>query len=95
MMDRQEAIAEQHRLFGDEPGWELPSICICLRHGVNGAADAWAPGDVQEALAMLRARLATWEEGPPQSRAVDDAVRALVEATIAEVEGYLRGGPVY
>lgn len=85
-MNRRLAVREQERLFG--PTASLPEICLSVRAGVNGSAEPWPESSVEETLAMLRARLATWQEGWPREAAVDEAVRRLVAATIAEVEAY-------
>lgn len=81
---RRAACAEQYRLFPDYA--MLPEICINLRMAMNGAGDPLDHARVLSTLAMLRQRLLWWEEGPVYSQGVDDAVRALVSATLAEVE---------
>lgn len=87
-MTRHDAITEQDRLFG--PQLMLPEICMNLRMAVNGSADPWPPEQVRETVAMFWARLATWQVQGQRSKRVDDAVRELVAATLAEVEEYLR-----
>jgi hypothetical protein len=85
-MTRREAVVEQQRLF---PNMCLLEICSCLRGGVNGSADPWRPEEIQQTVSMLEARLQTWEPSCPKiSIAYDDAVYALVKATLAEVVHY-------
>lgn len=84
----QRAVNEQERLCG--PGSELPSICLALRAGINGTSDPWPQETVVEYLMMLRWRLNEWREpATEQSRRLDDAVKEMVAATVAEVESYL------
>jgi hypothetical protein len=80
--------ALQQRLF---PGQCLPEICLALRRGCNGSGEPWAEADVRATLDLLQRALATWEEetGPAFARRFDEAVRNLVQATIAEVEMHL------
>lgn len=82
-IERRVALDEQQRLFGD---WTLPEICMNLRMAANGSSDPYRPEDVAKMLSMLKVRLATWEPGIEKYKPFDDAVRRLVEETIAEVE---------
>lgn len=80
------ALEEQRRLFPDCE--TLPEICVNLRMGTNGSADEWSATFVALTIAMLEARLATWEESVPASaKPFDDAVKAMVKATINETRG--------
>lgn len=101
-MTHDEAIAWQARLFPavkwtheDEnviEGYEhrptLPEICLDLRRSLNGAADPWPAEFLSDVVAMLQARLATWET---PTDAMDAHVRGMVWqaiflATAAEAE---------
>ncbi len=81
------ALNRQSLLFGS---LTLLEICGNIRMAANGSADAWPDADMKAAIALLRERLATWEDHKHGKR-FDDAVKALVEATIAEVEGGVAG----
>lgn len=86
---RMVALAWQEARFGNGPGSTLPEICMALRAGVNGMADPWDTDDIRSTVAMLGARLKTWRhQAAERYAALDEAVRGMVEATVAEVKGY-------
>jgi hypothetical protein len=77
------ALEEQDRLFH---GMMLPEICLRLRMAVDGAADPWERATILSTLAMLQARLDTWEPSVLQNNErLDYAVKDMVAATISEV----------
>ena len=77
-------LREWHdRLFG--ASLTLPAACIDLRMAVNGSSDPWPAEKVKDAVDYLRHRLSYWRDSNDAYRAVDDAVRNLVQATLGEV----------
>ena len=86
-MTRDEALCEQRALT--HPTSTLPEVCMDLRMAVNGSADAWDVAYLRRVVRMLQARITTWQPTVfAKSARLDEAVRALVEATLAEVQGY-------
>lgn len=92
-MTRSEAIDWQEKLLGDFGGERdpimLPEICLWVRAAANGSADPWPKAHTREVLGMLQARLDTWEDGVAKGKRLDDTVKEMLSATIAEVLGYL------
>jgi hypothetical protein len=73
---------EQANLFGPA---QLPTVCMELRMGTNGSGDPWPPDLVRQTRALLTAKLAHWRPSDPaKRRPLDDAVKALIEATLEE-----------
>jgi len=84
MSKRTEIKKRQFDLFGDKT---LLEICIDVRHAINGAADAWEPREVAKTRQLLADAVATWEPtSQPCDQEIDDAVLALVKATIRYIE---------
>jgi hypothetical protein len=92
-MTRHEAIEEQQRLFPGlmiEPGTRytgmplmLPEICLALRSALNGSSDPWPDEYTWEVVAMLKARIATWQPSlRDEDSRFDEAVRLQVEAVL-------------
>lgn len=77
----------------------LCDIALDVRHACNGSADPWEPKELREVLAMLRARLDTWQPNIWRSRAdeplcradvnMDAAVHDMVTAAIIMGEAWL------
>lgn len=95
---RRAACEEQARLFPEDGPWithtpALPEICLDLRMSTNGAADPWPTPLLREAVAMLRAREASWSQ---PSDDMDGAVLVMVRAAItlgaAELAGRKKDG---
>ena len=82
------ALQEQERLCGTGPHSNLASVCMSLRWGVNGSADAWDPALITAHVHLLEMRLATWQQSDTRAKRVDNAVHELVRATIEEVKSY-------
>lgn len=88
-MTRSEVKDRQAAMFTNAM---LPEICSCLRAGVNGSSDAWQQKEIGKAMRLLRDTILTWEPTTvPHSKAFDEAVFAMIVATIAEVEHYTKG----
>lgn len=65
----------------------LLELCLDLRMAHNGSADPISEEDTAAALAYLNYRLATWKPSAlPSGARFDECVRALVLATIIEVQ---------
>jgi len=75
------ALAWQFSLF---QGLELQQIAMEFRAQSNGMAEGWDEGKKREVAEMLRMRLAFWEPSLPRYKAVDDAVKTLVESVLEE-----------
>lgn len=83
---RQAALVEFAAAFGEEA--TLLDACLGLRMACSGAADPVRDEDKLRMLDALRARLDTWQPSHhPKWEAFDEAVRQLVVATLAEVDG--------
>lgn len=69
--------------------WEeyfLPELCMRLRVSVSGAGDPWPTKDESACVEYLKSRASRWYPSQARYERFDEAVRALVLATIAEVE---------
>jgi hypothetical protein len=65
----------------------LLELCLDLRMAHNGSADPISEEETAAALAYLNYRLATWKPSAlPSGARFDECVRALVIATIIEVQ---------
>ena len=65
----------------------LLELCLDLRMAHNGSADPISEEETAAALAYLNYRLATWKPSAlPSGARFDECVRALVLATIIEVQ---------
>lgn len=63
--------------------WEsLLEICLYLHMSNNGASDPLPDEQYKEYLQHITNRLENWREGQPSK--FDDAVKSLVQETIAE-----------
>lgn len=64
----------------------LLELCLDLRMAANGSADPISERETDAALAYLWYRIQRWTPSGRTEERFDEAVRALVLATIAEVE---------
>lgn len=62
----------------------IPTLCIDMRMACNGSADPCTDKEKARGIAFLRCCLETWQL--PEDRGID-AVRELIEATLAEISG--------
>lgn len=88
-MTRQDAIAEQARLFPDpearypnEPGLLLTTICLEARASVTGRSDPWPDRDLKATSLMLDARVKTWI---PSGSTIDNAVLTMCRAVVTMI----------
>lgn len=82
--ERVELLEEQDKLFGRQI--MLPEICLNLRMAVNGSADPWPDDQIEKTVYILQRRLDLWIDSHSRYKRVDDAVKELVIATLAEVK---------
>ena len=64
---------------------EILPVCLGLHMAHTGSADPLPEEDKARHVAWLRQRLADWQPAPVWWTRFDDAVKALIEATLAEV----------
>lgn len=80
-----EARRLQVRHFGAAT---LPTICSDTHGALCGSSDPWTELRYAQAREVLHARLATWQPGREKDERFDSAVKALCEATLAELENH-------
>lgn len=68
----------------------LFDVCLDLHMGNNGSGDPWV-FNRERSVHILKMALAHWREGPEFSKDFDDAVKNLVEVTLAEDARYNPG----
>lgn len=73
----------------DKYKYDLMAVCQDLHMNHSGASDSFLcepRGFREKLIAFLRERLDNWTPSVPSFKAYDDAVKAVVEATLAECE---------
>jgi hypothetical protein len=66
------------------PNSMLPDICLNLRMALNGGADPWSDKELDECFQPLQHRLDKWKPSSKSSQMMDECVRLLVIASLAE-----------
>lgn len=75
--------------------WEsVLEICLYLHMHHNGASDPLDAETYAEYLQHITNRLSNWREGQAISKQFDDAVKSLIQATIAECNAQLPAPPI-
>lgn len=63
---------------------DILAVCLALHTSHTGSAEPLPGEEEARYVAWLRQRLAEWQTPHPRTQRFDDAVKALVEATLAE-----------
>ena len=76
--------------FHPEPEPEpLFDLCLSAHMCVSGSSDAISDEQLQQLLTELKQRRDNWKPSSECTKAFDDAVYAVLQASIAEAEAYL------
>ncbi len=71
-----------------DPEPELFNLCLSAHQCVSGSSDAISDEQLQVMLTKLKRRRDNWKPSSDYAKAFDDAVFAVLQASIAEVEAY-------
>ncbi len=65
---------------------DILAVCLVLHMSHTGSSDQLSGEEEARYVAWLRQRLAEWHAPHPRTQRFDGAVKALVEATLAEID---------
>jgi hypothetical protein len=86
MRDLIERRRRQAELFPS--GKTLPDICLTVRGTIDGSVEGLDDLTLGEAVDLLRLTVATWRPSLADWRGIDDAVLAMVRATVLYAEAH-------